>query len=184
MTDDTCDLTAAAAGDGQAFARLYDRHAGVVLSLCRRRASSEAEAEDATQETFVRAFRMLDQLDRPAGFRRWLYAIARRVCAERHRAARRRAHHEEQAVISRIDLSPPAIAAAESVSQAEQLERLGLALDALADEERLAIHLYYLDADPVEAAASTLGLSRGGFYKLLARARRRLATLMGEVPTP
>jgi RNA polymerase sigma-70 factor (ECF subfamily) len=54
-------------------------------------------------------------------------------------------------------------------------------MDQLPERERLAIHLYYLEADPVTAAASALGLSRGGFYKLLARARQQLAVLMREV---
>ncbi|MHC4422114.1 MAG: RNA polymerase sigma factor [Planctomycetota bacterium] len=53
--DDAADLGAARAGDDDAFGRIYDRHAPVVLSLCRRHAP--AEAEDATQETFIRAYR-------------------------------------------------------------------------------------------------------------------------------
>jgi hypothetical protein len=66
MSDDASDLSAALAGNPEAFARLYDRHAPVVLSLCRR-SSSLADAEDAMQETFLRAYRKLHQLDRPAG---------------------------------------------------------------------------------------------------------------------
>jgi DNA-directed RNA polymerase specialized sigma24 family protein len=52
-------------------------------------------------------------------------------------------------------------------------------MERLDDRERLAIHLHYLESDPVKAAASALGLSRSGYYKLLARARERLASLMG-----
>ena len=62
----------------------------------------------------------------------------------------------------------------------ENLGRLTEALRALPDAERLAIHLYYLDPDPVRAAESSLGLTRSGFYKLLARARTKLAALLGE----
>ena len=71
----------------------------------------------------------------------------------------------------------------EPLDRAERLERLGAALDGLPDDERLAIHLFYLEADPVAAASSALHLSRSAFYKLLARARERLACLMREVPT-
>ncbi|MHC4798889.1 MAG: RNA polymerase sigma factor, partial [Planctomycetota bacterium] len=56
-----------------------------------------------------------------------------------------------------------------------------VALDSLSDNERLAIHLYYIDTNPQQAAAAVLGLSRSGFYKLLARARGHLARLMREV---
>lgn len=62
----------------------------------------------------------------------------------------------------------------------ERLGRLGEALAELDEDERLAIHLYYLDRDPVAAARSALGLSRSAFYKLLARARERLAIRMRE----
>lgn len=62
----------------------------------------------------------------------------------------------------------------------ERLARLGEALATLDEDERLAVHLYYLDRDPVAAARSALGLSRSAFYKLLARARERLALRLRE----
>lgn len=71
----------------------------------------------------------------------------------------------------------------ERADEHEALDRLGAALDQLEDRERLAVHLFYLDADPVQAAESALGLSRSGFYKLLARAKEKLAALMREVKT-
>ena len=69
---------------------------------------------------------------------------------------------------------------AETLAHAEQLQQLDGAIDQLQDRERLAIHLYYLESDPVQAAQSSLGLSRSGYYKLLAKARDRLAELMRE----
>jgi RNA polymerase sigma-70 factor (ECF subfamily) len=174
------DVAAARNGDHDAFGRLYDRHAAVVLSLCRRLALSEAE--DATQETFIRAHRKLDRLQSAEKLRPWLYAIARRVCSERNRARRRRARHEEAFAVNRAAAPLPgatADGAPENAARAEDLTRLDAALDRLDDRERLAIHLYYLEADPVKAAMSALGLSRSGYYKLLARARENLAGLMG-----
>jgi RNA polymerase sigma-70 factor, ECF subfamily len=186
MHDDASDLAGAKAGSAEAFARLYDRHAPVVLSLCRRLASHDAE--DALQETFIRAFDRLDQLREPAGWRSWLYAIARRVCAERRRAAGRRHRHEVEAMTQRSTsmnaahdgragpAAPPARA-----EHAESLDRLSAAMDHLADDERLALHLYYLEQNPARAASESLGISRSGFYKLLDRARDRLAALLGDV---
>ena len=98
--DDAREVRAANAGDHQAFARIYDRHAAVVLSVCRQGGGRLGDAEDACQETFIRAFAMLDRLDhsdRP-NLRPWLYAIARRVCSERRRAWIRRTKHEDLAM--------------------------------------------------------------------------------------
>jgi len=181
--ENACDVTAAKAGDHEAFGRIHGRHAAVVLSLCRRASASLTDAEDATQETFIRAFNMLDKFDSSSssqGFRSWIYAIARRVCSERRRASSRRAWREEQAMkhaaptLDATAMEP----ASEQCRQREQLERLTAALDQLDERERLAVHLHYLETDPVKAAEMALGLTRSGYYKLLARARDRLAALM------
>jgi len=181
MTDDARDLNAARAGDHQAFARLYDRHAAVVFSLCRGRCADEAE--DATQETFIRAYNLLNQLDGPEALRPWLYAIARRVCAERRRAATRRHRHEEAALMIRAARLSTGGSSLDAAGNAEQLDRLTAAIEDLPDDERLAVHLFYIEDDPASAAAAAVKLSRGGFYKLLARARNKLAARMREVPS-
>jgi len=182
VDDDAADLAAARAGDHHAFARLYDRHSPVVLSLCRGwSCGSLTEAEDAMQETFIRAHRLLERLHDAAQLRPWLYAIARRVCSERRRSAKRRIAHESAASFEATNSRDPDPTAPQAAQQNETLDRLTEALEQLDDRQRLAVHLYYLDADPVRAAAAALGLSRSAYYKLLARARRRLAVLMREV---
>lgn len=182
--DDAADLMAHARGDQHAFGRLYDRHAAVILSLCRTLipGHSLADAEDAAQETFLRAHRMLDRLVDPRGFRPWLYQIARLVASERRRSTARRHKHEDHAMNLAHDAHRASLPAhgADIAARRESLDRLTVALRSLPDPERLAIHLYYLDPDPVRAAESTLGLSRSGFYKILARAREHLAALLGE----
>ncbi|MCA9311487.1 MAG: sigma-70 family RNA polymerase sigma factor [Phycisphaerales bacterium] len=181
MDDDSRDLHAARQGDHEAFGRIYDRHAPVVLSICRRRLGSDAE--DATQETFVRAFRRLADLADAERLRPWLFAIARYVCLERLRASRRRHRHEELAMTQATTTHLPSDSTPADAATSEDLDRLGVALASLSEEEQLAIHLYYLDSDPVAAGASALGLSRSGYYKLLARARTRLQALMKEART-
>lgn len=63
----------------------------------------------------------------------------------------------------------------------DRFEALEAALERIPDDQRLAIHLQYLEPDPVGAARRTLGLSRSGFYKLLARARTSLADLLQDI---
>ncbi|HPF40857.1 MAG TPA: sigma-70 family RNA polymerase sigma factor [Phycisphaerae bacterium] len=179
MTPEDRDLTAAKAGDHAAFARIYDRHAAVVVSYCRSR--GDGDGTDAAQEAFLRAFNLLEQVASPRALRSWLIGISRRVCAERRRAARRRNHHEEQAMTIRLaDREQPRVS--DAAIRAERMQSLSRALEKLPDDERLAIHLFYLEDDAANAAADSLGLSRSGFYKLLARARQRLANAMREVP--
>lgn len=194
MSDDAHDLRLARQGgpDGHtAFARLYDRHAPVVLALCRRQ--FPADPDDAVQQTFIRAYRMLERLDDDDRFRPWVYAISRLVCAEMRRAAGRRSKHERAAIMNRVDVqngmhrrmgASSMTAPGHQAERDEMLSRLGAALDRLPDRERLAVHLFYLEPDPVAAAASDLGLSRSGFYKLLTRAREHLASFLTEASKP
>lgn len=201
--DDCTDLAEARHGQQEAFGRMYDRHASLVLSLCRRgvSAGSFADAEDAMQETFIRAFRKLDDVHDCRGFRAWIYRIARLVCSERRRSEARRHRHEETAMeharhtmndamndSARGSSEGTALANAAhthdrpraELQRREQLSKLAMALDQLDDDERLAIHLYYLDSDPVRAAQAALGIGRSGFYKLLTRARESLALQLRE----
>jgi len=199
VNDDCSDLAALDAGDREAGRRLYDRHAAVIFALCREETGSRAvqDAEDAVQETFLRAFRMRDRLTDCTGFRAWLYAIARLVCKERRtelaRARRDVAYgldfsrqatqqsgkegrkpmpqHTMQAAFERqSDASP-----ADPVERAETLARLGSAIDSLPRDVRLALHLFYLEPDPVDAAKRALGISRAQFYRLVAEARQLIA---------
>lgn len=184
VSDDCTDLADHGTGDPNAFGRLYDRHAPIVLALCVSNAPgrSFAEGEDALQETFTRAFRMLDRVEDCTKFRAWIYRIARYVCSERRRSSERRKGHEQEASKQaglRLAGSEPN----HPVERREQLERLDWALDKLPDDERLVIHLQYLDPDPVGAAQRSLGVSRSGYYKMLQRARERLASLMSKEMT-
>ncbi len=192
--DDASDLQRALGGDEAAFARLYERHSAVILALCRTHAPSEAD--DALQETFIRACKSLHKVENADRLRPWLYGIARRVCSEKRRSERRRTRHTEAAMNERMATLESASHASgrsahagdgqwtSDADRAEQLERLTQALNQLPDRERLAIHLHYLETDPVAAASSALGVSRSAYYKLLARAKEQLAAIFQGVKRP
>ncbi len=199
VNDDCSDLAALDAGDREAGRRLYDRHAAVLFALCRQETGARTvqDAEDAVQETFLRAFRMRDRLTDCTGFRPWLYAIARLVCKERKntRAKERRdlgygldasrrssktgasegrkpmPPHTMQGLFERqVDTAPSA-----PLEHQETLGRLGAAIDTLPADVRLALHLFYIEPDPVEAAKRALGISRAQFYRLVTQARQSIA---------
>jgi RNA polymerase sigma-70 factor (ECF subfamily) len=75
VAGDNTDAAMAAAGDVAAFERLYRRHVARVHALCRRMIG-EVEADDVTQEVFVRAWRKLDRFRGDSAFGTWLYRLA------------------------------------------------------------------------------------------------------------
>jgi RNA polymerase sigma factor (sigma-70 family) len=173
------------AGTVRALAAMYDLHAAVVLSLCRARLAGAGldEAEDACQETFMRAHRKVLEGKQPndeGHVRRWLYAIARRVCRERLRSRRRRSHHELRAHRNNGAIAGTAGVShsVDALAREEAMSRMSDALSRLPEREQLAIHLHYLEVDPVRAASEAMRVSRSGYYKLLARARAHLAARM------
>lgn len=77
-------------GHDPTFAALLDRHEREIHVHCYRMLASFEEAEDAVQETFLRAWRHADRLDDDTSLRAWLYRVATNVCLDELRARKRR----------------------------------------------------------------------------------------------
>jgi RNA polymerase sigma-70 factor, ECF subfamily len=166
---DSVELVARArSGDHAAFAALYDRHARLVRAICFDATAHLGSAEDLSQEVFLRAYQRLHQLRDGARFVPWICEIARRAGRDWARRSRRAG--------ALSNGTPPTDVA---VPQEEpQLAELRNAIRQLPDDERMALHLFYLDEQPVTVARQVLGLSQSGFYKLLERARERVGAIM------
>jgi RNA polymerase sigma factor (sigma-70 family) len=90
MTSQTDEISAAIGGDEAAFAALTERHRRELHIHCYRMLASFDDAEDAVQETFLRAWRSRDSFDGSSLFRAWLYRIATNVCVDAQRRNSRR----------------------------------------------------------------------------------------------
>jgi RNA polymerase sigma-70 factor (TIGR02960 family) len=86
----TDELAATSSGDESAFGALTERHRRELHVHCYRMLASYDEAEDAVQETFLRAWRGRETFDGSSLFRAWLYRIATNVCIDMRRRSSRR----------------------------------------------------------------------------------------------
>jgi RNA polymerase sigma-70 factor, ECF subfamily len=181
-------------GDRQAFAELYDRRARLIRAVCHDHTRDFHAAADLTQEVFLRAYQKLGALRDPQRFTPWLVGIARQVCREwrrqRLRDSRKVARYASHLAIQRPVCEPPdqrlvdlreAIAAPSDTAGGRPAlsEKDGSAggRPALSEKERLALHAFYLQGRDVDEARNVLGLSRSGFYRVLASAVGRLRRL-------
>ena len=159
-------VRAVIAGDETAYASLYDRFAPLVRALCYDHTGNLADAQDLAQDVFLRAYQRLGQLRKPDSIGPWIIGITRRRCLEW-----RRRNVREQRRRRAFQTDPGVADGVREHSANGQL--LGL-VAALGEDERLAVHAFYLQEKSAEEARRIVGLSRSGFYKLLDRARAKL----------
>ena len=160
-----------AAGDESAYEELVRAHQGIAFRTAYLVAGGAAEAEDAAQEGFVKAYRALGRFRRGAPFRPWLLRIVANEARNRRRSAGRRA-----ALVLRAGEEGSSGGAAPSPEGAllagEERERLLAAVNGLREEERLVIACrYFLELSEEETAAALDVRRRHGQVAHLARAR-------------
>lgn len=178
LADD--DLVARAQrGDTHAYGALVEEHQTIAFRTAYLITGSSADAEDAVQEAFVKAYRALGRFRRGAPFRPWLLAIVANEARNRRRSAGRR---EQLALrVAEDPLSGGAVPSPEAaLLAAERRDELLAALAGLREEDRLALACrYFLDLSEEEAAA-TLGWRRGTLKSRTSRALERLRARLEE----
>jgi RNA polymerase sigma factor (sigma-70 family) len=166
-------------GDQSAYGDLVHAHQGIAFRTAYLIAGNAADAEDAAQEGFVRAFYALSRFRPGAPFRPWLLQIVANEARNRRRSAGRRA-----ALLTRTAADAPSGEAAPSPEAAllsgEEQRALLDAVNGLREEDRLVISCrYFLELSEEETAAA-LGWKRGTVKSRLSRALARLRAQMGE----
>jgi RNA polymerase sigma-70 factor (ECF subfamily) len=169
----------ARAGSMAAFAGLVQRYQQRVYNLHLRRVGCGTEAEDLTQETFLRAWRRIEQYDPNLRFGPWLFTIAMRLASNHRRAHGRRSRLLAMAP-ARGPQWPDAARAALVREEAEHVWDLAEGL--LGHEQRTALWLRYAEGLSTEELARVLGKSRLATRVMLFRARHRLAAHLQERP--
>ena len=169
-------LVRAREGDERAFARLVEAYERPVFNLCYRMLGDGPEAEDAAQETFLKAFRGLHRHDPDRPFRPWLLSIASHHCIDRLRRRRLRQTSLEDLQGEDVPAAPTPGPEATALER-EQSRRVQQMLAGLAPKERAAVVLrYWYDLSYVEIGQA-LSLSESAVKSRLHRARRQLADL-------
>jgi RNA polymerase sigma-70 factor (ECF subfamily) len=169
-------LIAARAGDAGAYAQLVALHQGVAFRTAYLVTGSAADAEDAAQDGFVKAWLALDRFRAGAPFRPWLLQIVVNEARNRRRAAGRRA-----GLALRLAGEPDVESSPEADTLADEQRRtLRNAVATLREEDQLVIAArYFLGLSEAEAATA-LGWRRGTVKSRLSRALERLRAELGE----
>lgn len=159
------------------FEAVYAANYGPVLGYLLRRTANSDDAADVLAETFLTAWRRLDDVPGGDTARLWLYGVARRLLANHRRGERRRSALADRLRADLAAAPPPAPPGGDLAEVARALRRLPAT-----DQELLTLVGWEgLDAGQL---AVTLGCSRNAARIRLHRARRRLTAQLAAGPPP
>ena len=173
------------AGDLGAFDGLVGMYEKRVYNLALRLTGSAPDAEDATQEAFLRAFRGLKGFRRGSSFFTWLYRIGVNCAITRVRSRARRAS-VEAALVSPEDANPDppdrdAETPPQAVAREERIRLVRAALGSLSPEHRTVVVLRDMEGLSYEEIARVLRESLSAVKSRLHRAREALAARLRKV---
>jgi RNA polymerase sigma factor (sigma-70 family) len=170
--------------DDAVFGELYRRHLRSVRDYCRRRVASDL-VDDAVAETFLTAWRRLDDIPAEGDALVWLYGVAYRVIGHEWRASARRRRLD---VRLRSIVARPASAADESIVAGDEFRRVLAAAARLGDRDAEVLRLVAWERLSVADVATVLGIDPNAVKQRLHRARRNLGReyrrLQTQPPTP
>jgi RNA polymerase sigma-70 factor, ECF subfamily len=164
-------------GNDEAFTRIVEVYQTPVYNLCYRMLGEVEAAEDAAQESFLRAYQNIHRYDPNRSFATWLLSIAAHYCIDRLRRRRFSTlsidDDDEEHPMELPDLS--AVNPEAETARREEQEQLQKVLLSLNSTDRAAIVMrYWYDFSEVEIAES-LSLTVSAVKSRLHRARRELA---------
>jgi RNA polymerase sigma-70 factor (ECF subfamily) len=166
-------------GNEQAYRQLIERYQPRIYSLAVRMVGQAQDAEDVTQETFVRMFRAIDRYDPARPFAAWLFTIASRLCIDHIRRRRSRPISLVQRETGSqdehlIEVEDTGLKPDEIVSRAEEEQRAHTLVDSLPPHYRIVVMLRHQQDLSYEEISQVLHLPLGTVKARIHRARALL----------
>ena len=163
-------------GETERFSELVGRYQNLIFGSIVARVGRQ-DAEDLTQETFLKGFSRLPQLEDPHRFGLWLRRIALNAAKSYLRSQEVRGRGDVPPDAANGQAAPPPDTIIETQ---EERNRVWAALSELPAPEREAVVLYYLEAQSQAVIAGYLGISVGAVKGRLTRARQRLRDMLTD----
>jgi RNA polymerase sigma factor (sigma-70 family) len=169
-------------GDGSAYATLVRDHEETAFRIAYVICGNAADAEEAAQEAFVKAYRALGRFRSGEPLRPWLLAIVANEARNRRRSAGRREALVLRAAAERRSSDGAASPLEAAVLRGERRDALLAALERLSDDDRAVLGCRHLLGLGEEETAAALGIRRGTVKSRTSRALVRLRAELGEAP--
>ncbi|WP_422008157.1 RNA polymerase sigma factor [Roseivirga pacifica] len=161
-------------GPERYFSVLADRHQAYVLRKCKGFVKSDDEAEDLSQEVFIKVFMQLKSFRSEAKFKTWLYTIIYHTCLDYLRKRKKSTH---DIISEKLAEEIAEVIDTDEVDQELLLQALEQLLEKITPEEKLLLMLKYKEKQPLQAIVATLKLSESAVKMRLKRAKEKVNKL-------
>jgi RNA polymerase sigma-70 factor, ECF subfamily len=179
-----------AVGEESACAQLVAEHERMVYQLALNLLGDRDEAQDLSQEVFLRVFRTIHRFRAQSALRTWIFRIVINQARNRQRWWRRRNRGQQVSLDDHIQAHGDVPAPRDgtepdrALARKELADRIWTAMDALPFEQRTAIVLREVDGLSYDEIAFSLGVTLGTVKARLTRARQALRAALREAPQP
>ena len=170
-------------GDVNAFAYLVDTYENMVFSLAYKMTKNREEAEEISQDTFIKAFKNLKKFKGDSKFSTWLYRIAYHTSLD---TIKKNKNNNSTFEINEITFNQIQSVEhiLEGIERKERAKIMDACLQKLQDEERSIIWMFYYDELSLKEIIEVTNLSEANIKVKLHRARKKLLAIVEENVAP
>ena len=168
-------------GDAAGATLLFQRWSGPILRFTGRMLGDFSDAEEVTQDVFLKVIARASQYDGRASVASWLFAIAANACRDRMRRSARRPSVSLEAVAEAPEPDPPADL---RLVERQRRDAVRRALAQLSEEQREVLVLARYHGLPYAEIARSLSISEGAVKTRIFRAMETLKSLFSEGDSP
>jgi RNA polymerase sigma-70 factor (ECF subfamily) len=163
-------------GDQTAWEDIVRQHRRKVFNIAYKFTGRHDEAEDLTQDVFLKIFKSLHTFDRRANFQTWLVSVSRNLCIDHYRSVRKERETIDRDVdAGELTPSAPGQNAYQALEQRDRVELLRKAMSELAPSLRTAVMLRDIQELSYQEIADHLQLPEGTVKSRINRGRTELA---------
>ncbi|MET2984225.1 RNA polymerase sigma factor [Aureibaculum conchae] len=170
-------------GDTQKYSVLVNCYKDLVYTLALRMVKNKEEAEEISQDTFIKAFKSLNKFKGESKFSTWLYSIAYNTCLDRLKKTKR-----QQQTVAINEFTENQIKTLENVLDTMEQEERKIAIkncmQLLPSEDSFLLTLYYFEDLSLDEIAKIVNLKPNNIKVKLFRSRKKLATILKKRLSP
>ena len=170
-------------GDTNAFSVLVDNYKDLVFTLAMRMVKNREEAEEVSQDTFIKVYKSLNKFKGNSKFSTWIYRVAYNTCLDRLKKIKR-----EYNVVAIDEFTEHQVKtldnALNQMEEQEHKQKIQECLQLLPSDDSFLLTLYYFEDQSLEEISKVVGLTANNVKVKLFRSRKKLTSILKEQLEP